>query len=125
VLTARPYYNEAGFGVQVGFEDAFVNERLYSERAYFLSRAFVKYALEISVEGLEDEVRYLYVDKDGPELAKAVIKDGNQVIANSETEGEDDGEWQRGRVTKLSRGGLEVLKRTISALERLVVTSDQ
>ena len=119
VLTARPYYNEAGFGVQVDLDDASVNERLYSERAYFLSRGFVKWALENPIEGLENEVRHLYTDEDGPQLAKVVIEDGNRVIANSESEGEDDGEWQRGRVTRVSRGGLEVLRRTISALERL------
>jgi len=120
VLTARPYYNEAGFATHIGLDEASVNERLYSERAYFLSRGFVKYALENVVEGLESEIRHIYTDKDGPELAKLVIEDGKQVIARSEVDGEDDGEWEKGRVTRVSRGGLQVLKRTISALERLV-----
>jgi ubiquitin-conjugating enzyme E2 O len=120
VLTARPYYNEAGFGAHLGLDEASVNERLYSERAYFLSRGFVKWALENAVEGLEKEIRYLYVDEDGPQLAKSVIEDGKQVIARSETDGDDDGEWERGRVTRLSRGGQQVLQRTIVALERLV-----
>ena len=120
VLTARPYYNEAGFATHIGLDEASVNERLYSERAYCLSRGFVKYALENAVEGLEQEVRYLYLDEDGPQLAKAVIEDGKQVIARSEVAGDDDGEWERGRVTRVSRGGLEVLKRTISVLEGLL-----
>ena len=120
VLTARPYYNEAGFATHIGLDDSSVNEKLYSERAYFLSRGFVKWALENSVEGLEEEVRYLYLDKDGPQLAKAVIEDGKQVIAWSHDGGEDDGEWERGRVTRVSRGGLEVLSRTITALEKVV-----
>ena len=119
VLTARPYYNEAGFATHIGLDEASVNERLSSERAYCLSRGFVKYA-ENAVEGLEQEVRYLYLDEDGPQLANAVIEDGNQVIARSEVAGDDDGEWERGRVTRVSRGGLEVLKRTISVLESLV-----
>jgi ubiquitin-conjugating enzyme E2 O len=97
-----------------------VNEKLYSERAYFLSRGFVKWALENPVEGLEQEVLYLYLDKDGPQLAKAVIEDGKQVIARSQDGGDDDGEWERGRVTRLSRGGLEVLSRTIAGLEKIV-----
>lgn len=121
VLTARPYYNEAGLATHIGLDEASVNERLYSERAYFLSRGFVKSALENEVEGLEQEVRYLYLDEDGPQLAKSVIEDGKQVIARSEIAGDDDdGEWERGRVTRISRGGLEVLKRTISALETLL-----
>ena len=120
MLTARPYYNEAGFTTHIGLDEASVNERLYSERAYFLSRGFVKWALENAVEGLEEEVRYLYTDTDGPQLAKLVIADGKKVIANSEVEGDDDGEWERGRVTRVSRGGLYVLKRTITALEELV-----
>jgi ubiquitin-conjugating enzyme E2 O len=120
VLTARPYYNEAGFATHIGLDEASVNERLYSERAYFLSRGFVKYALENVLEGLEDEVRHIYTDKDGPQLARLVIEDGKQVIAQSEVTGEDDGEWEKGRVTRVSRGGLQVLKRTISALEGLV-----
>ena len=123
VLVARPYYNEAGFGAQVGLEDASVNERLYSERAYFLSRGFVKYALENSVEGLEKEIRYLYTDETGPQLAKQVIEDGKRVIANSEMDLPDDGEWEKGRVTRLSRGGLQVLRRTITALEGLLGNS--
>jgi ubiquitin-conjugating enzyme E2 O len=117
VLVARPYYNEAGFGAQVGLEDASVNERLYSERAYFLSRGFVKYALENPVEGLDEELKYLYTDKDGPQLAKNVIEDGRRVISHSELDLPDDGEWEKGRVTRVSRGGLQVLKRTIAALE--------
>ena len=120
VLTARPYYNEAGFATHIGLDEASVNERLYSERAYFLSRGFVKYALENSVEGLENEICHIYRDKDGPQLAQLVIEDGKQVIAQSEVDAEDDGEWEKGRVTRVSRGGLQVLKRTISALERLV-----
>lgn len=120
VLTARPYYNEAGFGAHLGLDEASVNERLYSERAYFLSRGFVKWALENAVEGLEKEIRYLYVDEDGLQLAKSVIEDGKQVIARSEANGDDDGEWESGRVTRLSRGGQQVLQRTIVALERLV-----
>lgn len=120
VLTARPYYNEAGFATHVGLDEASVNERLYSERAYFLSRGFVKWALENVVEGLEREIQYLYLDEDGPQLAKSVIENGRQVIAQSEVSGDDDGEWERGRVTRVSRGGLEVLKRTITSLEGLV-----
>ena len=120
VLTARPYYNEAGFATHIGLDEASVNERLYSERAYFLSRGFVKYALENAVEGLENEIHHIYIDKDGPQLANLVIEDGKQVIARSEGDGEDDGEWEKGRVTRVSRGGLQVLKRTISALEGLV-----
>jgi ubiquitin-conjugating enzyme E2 O len=123
VLTARPYYNEAGFATHIGLDESSVNERLYSERAYCLSRGFVKYALENAVEGLEQEVRYLYLDEDGPQLGKAVIEDGKQVIARSEIAGDDDGEWERGRVTRVSRGGLEVLKRTISVLEGLIARS--
>jgi ubiquitin-conjugating enzyme E2 O len=120
-LTTRPYYNEAGYASHIGLDEASVNERLYSERAYFLSRGFVKYALENAVEGLDREIKYLYTDQDGPQLAKSVIEDGNQVIANSQVAGDDDGEWKRGRVTRVSRGGLEVLKRTIGALETLMV----
>jgi ubiquitin-conjugating enzyme E2 O len=101
-------------------DEASVNERLYSERAYFLSRGFVKWALENAVEGFEREIQYLYLDEDGPQLAKSVIENGRQVIAHSEVSGDDDGEWERGRVTRVSRGGLEVLKRTIVSLERLV-----
>jgi ubiquitin-conjugating enzyme E2 O len=120
VLTARPYYNEAGFATHVNLNDASVNERLYSERAYFLSRGFVKWVLENKVEGLENEIRYLYVDGEGPQLAKSVILDARGVIERSAVNTQDDGEWERGRVTRVSKGGLEVLKRTVSAMESLV-----
>ena len=120
VLNARPYYNEAGFGNHIDLEDDSVNERLYSERAYFLTRGFVKWALENKVEGLEQEIQYLYLDPNGPQLARAVIEDGKRVIARSEVDADDDGEWKKGHVTRVSRGGLQVLKRTISALEERV-----
>jgi len=85
-----------------------------------LSRGFVKYALENPVGSLETEIRYLYTDEDGLKLAKHVVEDGNDVISNSEVGGPDGGEWEMGRVTRLSQGGLQVLKRTINALDQIL-----
>jgi len=82
----------------------------------------VQFALENPVEGLAREIRYLYLDREGPGLARAVVEDARAVIEKSEGAGEGvvDGEWERGRVTRISRGGLQVLKRTVEAIEEIL-----
>jgi len=64
----------------------------------------------------------LYLDKEGPGLARAVVEDARAVIEKSEgaEEGLGDGEWERGRVTRISRGGLQILKRTVEAIEEIL-----
>jgi len=55
-------------------------------------------------------------------LARAVVEDARAVIEKSEgaEEGLGDGEWERGRVTRISRGGLQILKRTVEAIEEIL-----
>ena len=50
------------------------------------------------------------------------MEDARAVIENSESAGEGvgDGEWERGRVTRISRGGLQILKRTTEAIEEIL-----
>ena len=50
------------------------------------------------------------------------MEDARAVIEKSEgaEEGLGDGEWERGRVTRISRGGLQILKRTVEAIEEIL-----
>lgn len=80
----------------------------------------MKFALENPVEGLAKEIGYLFLDKEGPQLARAVVEDARNVVERSEGGEEDDGEWERGRVTRISRGGLQILKRIVEGIEQIV-----
>ncbi|KAJ6257097.1 Serine/threonine-protein kinase [Drechslerella dactyloides] len=86
VLVKEPYYNEAGFNVYLGAEEATVNANLYSERAYILSRGFVKRVLEQPVPGLEDILVWLYDPRleSGMQLLREVVTKGKEVVKNSE-----------------------------------------
>ncbi|KAG9103116.1 hypothetical protein FRC06_000178 [Ceratobasidium sp. 370] len=94
--------------------------RLYSEKAYVLSRGFVRRALEIEIGGLAAEVHWYYIQQG--RLAK-VISDARALIARSEA-----GEYEAPRevlreddpaVPVLSAGAVIMLKRTLDKLQSI------
>ncbi|KAK6507394.1 hypothetical protein TWF481_005827 [Arthrobotrys musiformis] len=128
VLVKEPYYNEAGFNVYLGAEEATVNANLYSERAYILSRGFVKRVLEKPVPGLEDILAWLYDPKfdGGMTLLGEIVRKGKDIIAGCEgarsqsgsaaevsalTSTEIDG------IPKLTEGAVVLLKKTLASLD--------
>ncbi|KAF3918678.1 hypothetical protein AA313_de0206409 [Arthrobotrys entomopaga] len=127
VLVKEPYYNEAGFNVYLGAEEATVNANLYSERAYILSRGFVRRVLETQVHGLEDVLTYLYDPRfnHGMQLLGEIVDKGKRIIQGSEGGGylssSDSGPNLASTVTdgipKLTEGALVLLKKTIASLE--------
>ncbi|KAK6525566.1 hypothetical protein TWF281_010626 [Arthrobotrys megalospora] len=129
VLVKEPYYNEAGFNVYLGAEEAMVNANLYSERAYILSRGFVKRVLEKPVPGLEDILAWLYDPKfnGGMTLLGEIVQKGKEIVASCEgarsnqsssaaevsalTSTEIDG------IPKLTEGAIVLLKKTLASLD--------
>ena len=65
---------------------SFVASRLYSEKAYVLSRGFVRRALEIPLGGLEKELYWLYYTKG--KLAK-VLNDARALVEKSKSSKND------------------------------------
>ena len=91
--------------------------RLYSEKAFVLSRNFVRRALEIPLGGLETEVDWFYY-KNG-KLQK-VLKDSRTLITKSRantTESEADRDRA---IPRLTGGGIIALERTLTKLQSLL-----
>jgi ubiquitin-conjugating enzyme E2 O len=96
--------------------------RLYSEKAYVLSRGFVRRALEIPLGGLESEVSWLYY-KNGKlqkvlRDARALI-DKSKVAATEESAGTTSSEEEHA-VSRLTGGGIIALERTLARLQALL-----
>ncbi|KAI0041793.1 hypothetical protein FA95DRAFT_1584625 [Auriscalpium vulgare] len=118
VLVKEPWFCEPAYDKLRGTEDGIVNSRLYNEKAYVLSRGFVRRALEVPLGSLETEINWLYY-KDG-RLAK-VLRDARALVAKShEPPSEEDTVADRERaVPRLTAGGIITLERTLAKLEAL------
>ncbi|KAG8834341.1 hypothetical protein FRC17_009109 [Serendipita sp. 399] len=90
--------------------------RLYSEKAYVLSRGFVRRALEIPLQNLEDDIAWFYYKQGN--LAK-VIRDSNALVTRS-LEDEAHTDTTDAAIPRLSAGGILSLKRTLSKLQQLL-----
>jgi ubiquitin-conjugating enzyme E2 O len=87
--------------------------RLYSEKAYVLSRGFVRRALEIPLGGLESEIAHLYYSK---KRLDKVVHDAQTLIQKSRDGLEIALEDQDIAVPRLTAGGIIALERTLNRL---------
>ncbi|KAJ8702413.1 hypothetical protein PTI98_001127 [Pleurotus ostreatus] len=113
VLVKEPWYCEPGFEKMRGTDDATMNSRLYSEKAYVLTRGFVRRALETPPGGFESELRWMYFDCG---RLKKVITQARSHIISSQAHGEQD---PLAAIPRLTTGGIILLERTLSKLEAL------
>ncbi|CAK9781769.1 hypothetical protein CC85DRAFT_267536 [Cutaneotrichosporon oleaginosum] len=120
VLVRSPYHCEPAFAKLEGTREGRVNSRLYSEKAYVLSRSFVRTALERPPAGFEAELTHAFFTKG--RLA-SVIDHAQRLIAQGEVgdDNEDEMEemWNADAIGRLSMGAILTLKRTVTALERI------
>ncbi|KAI0307690.1 hypothetical protein B0F90DRAFT_1807124 [Multifurca ochricompacta] len=127
VLVKEPWFCEPAYDKLRGTEEGIINSRLYNEKAYVLSRGFVRRALEIPLGSLESEIHWLY-HKRG-RLAK-VLCDARSLVEKSRTEASQEpsitsppaSEGGRDRelaVPRLTAGGIITLERTLIKLEAL------
>lgn len=132
VFVKKPFYNEAGFE---GYENdrAYTREsEQYSEKAFVMARAFVKYALFRPPGGLEDILSWLYLPHDPTKpmnsLLGTIIERGNLLLRKSEeakSANDDslvDSKGEKDDATNvflkpLSRGAAVMLKRSIVELQ--------
>ncbi|CDO77016.1 hypothetical protein BN946_scf184380.g1 [Trametes cinnabarina] len=119
VLVKEPWFCEPAYEKLRGTEDGIVNSRLYNEKAYVLSRGFVRRALEIPLGGLEAELRWFYYTKG---KLRKVLDDARALIEKSRATRavEELPEADRERaVPRLSSGGIITLERTLAKLQAL------
>jgi ubiquitin-conjugating enzyme E2 O len=64
----------------VGAEETIIPSRIYSEKALCLSKGFVSHALRMDIGCMKDVVKWLYHDKDGPELLKKIVNDSKELL---------------------------------------------
>ncbi|KAI1796055.1 hypothetical protein LXA43DRAFT_1160458 [Ganoderma leucocontextum] len=118
VLVKEPWFCEPAYEKLRGTEDGIVNSRLYNEKAYVLSRGFVRRALEIPLGGLEAEMNWFYFTNG---KLKRVLDDARTLIEKSQRSEELETEADRERaVPRLSGGGIIALQRTLAKLQALL-----
>lgn len=121
VLVRHPYHCEPAFSKLEGTREGRINSRLYSEKAYVLSRSFVRTALERPPTGLEKEIEYLYYTRGRLE---SVISHARRLMDKGNTEDDVDDEmaemWNADAMGSLTMGAILTLRRTISKLEALL-----
>jgi ubiquitin-conjugating enzyme E2 O len=91
--------------------------RLYSEKAYVLSRGFVRRALETPLGGLEAEINWLYNTQG--RLSK-VLDDSRALIQKSQLSPENAKADENLAVPRLTAGGIIMLERTLSKLQTIL-----
>lgn len=132
----KSWFCEPAYDKLRGTEEGIINSRLYNEKAYVLSRGFVRRALEIPLGSLESEISWLY-HRHG-RLAK-VLCDARGLVEKSRGESSSShqeppstavaavgdqpgGGGDRDRepaVPRLTAGGIITLERTLAKLEAL------
>ncbi|KAF8167745.1 hypothetical protein B0H34DRAFT_740587 [Crassisporium funariophilum] len=113
VLVKEPWFCEPAYDKLRGTAEGTVNSRLYSEKAYVLSRGFVRRALEIPLGGLESEITHLYRNK---KRLQKVVQDAQTLIWKSKNTPEVTVEDQDVAVPRLTAGGIIALERTLNKL---------
>lgn len=120
VLVKNPYHCEPAFSKLEGTREGRINSRLYSEKAYVLSRSFVRTALEHPPTGLEREIEYFYHTRG--RLA-SVISHARRLMDKGDSNEDVDDEmaemWNADAMGSLTMGAILTLKRTIAKLEAL------
>jgi ubiquitin-conjugating enzyme E2 O len=115
VLVKMPYYNEAGYDVRQGTVEAQIPAALYSEKAYFMTRGFISYALTQGVPGFDDILKQIYSpssDLQSPQLLRRAIVEAIEVARRSVETSEEQPNHQ----FRVSAGALIPLKREIEGL---------
>ncbi|KAF8973555.1 hypothetical protein BDZ97DRAFT_1775695 [Flammula alnicola] len=113
VLVKEPWFCEPAYEKLRGTDEGTVNSRLYSEKAYVLSRGFVRRALEIPLGGLNSEITYLYYNQ---HRLQKVVDDAESLIRKSKASPEITPEEQDLAVPRLTAGGIIALERTLIKL---------
>jgi len=134
VLVKEPWFCEPAFDKLRGTEEGTINRRaclpwffflqltcfdysrLYNEKAFVLSRGFVRRSLEIPLGGLEKEIEWLYYTNGG---LQKVLRDSRRLIEVSKAQPDVSPEDADLAVPRLTEGGIITLERTLQKLQAL------
>ncbi|KIJ39288.1 hypothetical protein M422DRAFT_781107 [Sphaerobolus stellatus SS14] len=120
VLVKEPWFCEPAYEKLRNTEEGIVNSRLYNEKAYVLSRGFVRRALEIPLGGLEEEINWFYLEKG---KLKDIITEARDLIEHSKTQETSSASTvavpSERAVPRLTAGGALLLSRTLTKLDAL------
>lgn len=142
VLVKDPFYNEAGFE-DLAADGAYTVESLqYTEKAYIITRGFIKHALQYPVVGFEDILSWMYLPATDSQVAqtstaqhrpdllrKSILRARNLMDRAQSVEGympdQDllDGTGhpsKDGFLRKPSKGANVMLKRQVEDLEKIL-----
>ncbi|THH13368.1 hypothetical protein EW146_g6839 [Bondarzewia mesenterica] len=120
VLVKEPWFCEPAYDKLRGTQEGIVNSRLYNEKAYVLSRGFVRRALELPLGSIEAEIDWLY-HKQG--RLEKVLCHSQALIEKSRASSDTDAEVDRElAVPRLTAGGIITLERTLAKLEALRIS---
>lgn len=123
VLVKEPYFNEAGYEHLSGLDSSKRASALYNERTFLRARTFVISALAAlrsgdrlaGLDGLKEEVEWLYLAPRGPKLLQKISKGVQAVLQRSDEEtAEPDG------LTVMSKGACIPLRRALGRLQELL-----
>jgi ubiquitin-conjugating enzyme E2 O len=126
VLVRQPYFNEAGYEPLAGLESSKRPSALYNERTFLRSSGFLISAVEsvkgnlklAGIEGLRDEVKYLYVLPDGPRLLHAAVGKAEDILLRSKKE--EKVELDGATIDVMSKGACIPLKRVLDRMRGLI-----
>lgn len=90
--------------------------RLYNEKAYVLSRGFVRRALEMPLGGLESEIKWLYYEH---RHLEKVLRDAKMLIEKSKATTSVTEADEELAVPRLTAGGILTLERILGKLQLL------
>lgn len=123
VLVREPYFTEPAYEKLKGKDESKLNSKLYNEKAYILSRGFVKKALENPPEGFETELKLFYF-KSGN--LKKVLDRAESLVAASgsgSSTGEEVKVETEDAVQGLTKGAAIMLGRTLKSLHSILEKS--
>ncbi|KAH7912999.1 hypothetical protein BJ138DRAFT_1147026 [Hygrophoropsis aurantiaca] len=117
VLVKEPWFCEPAYEKLRGTEEGMVNSRLYSEKAFVLSRGFVRRALEVPLGDLTNELEWLYYTNGRLEK---VLRDSRKLVEKSKLSPNVVEAEQDIAVPRLTTGGIITLERTLGKLQVLL-----
>ncbi|TFK30803.1 hypothetical protein FA15DRAFT_662855 [Coprinopsis marcescibilis] len=116
VLVKEPWFCEPAFDKLRGTDEGTVNSRLYSEKAYVLSRGFIRRALELPLGDLHEEIEWLYHKKG---LLGKVLQDSKTLVEKSRNSTEVSPQDADLAIPRLTSGGIITLERTLARLQKI------
>ncbi|KAH1635577.1 hypothetical protein KXX59_003952 [Aspergillus fumigatus] len=133
VLVKNPFYNEAGYDALAVGDNRRVESSQYTEKAFLMTRNFIKHALHHPVAGLEDVLTWNYIkseQKDDassrPNLLRRAIDSAVGMIDHhnntSATDKLDEESAAAPFVSRLSLGAVVMLRKHVTDLENIEST---